>query len=360
MLMGCAGLDPASQTGEARLLLEQVDARSAILKERELALLRREKRVQEAEQTLLRQQDPDGENEAIPVIYPLADRRRFERLFPPLHPDEGSCYALGWLPPQQTSEPLELTLQDAHQQFVHHPAEFERVTESVVMVEDTRPDAKLREERVSLVLRPAWTEYRIQAAGFETIQETHATGREETHWQICQPDASNSLRDLASQYCPQKTVSELHKSERQVLVEEAGFETVEHPAITQELTVLKAIETTDPSYASTQEFSVQRLLAEARLESQSVAARTQTLAVSHTEIEARLAWILVSCADVFDKGSWRDVQKALNARGYPVGEITGKPDRLTVEALAKFQVDQGLALTSPHVSIEALEALDIH
>ena len=72
---------------------------------------------------------------------------------------------------------------------------------------------------------------------------------------------------------------------------------------------------------------------------------------------AEPVWLEVLCERNANPALVRDVQKALKARGYFQGPVTGTLGQQTIQAMQKFQADQGLA--QGQVSMESVRALGI-
>lgn len=133
--------------------------------------------------------------------------------------------------------------------------------------------------------------------------------------------------------------------------------TAEFVNVTREVVVTPAKVTTEAVPAAFESISVQKLVKPASERRIVIPARTKTVTSQKQVAPSRLEWRKVLCDINMTKRTITNLQLALKREGYNPGPIDGIVGRATMNAMEKFQIDEGIDQRG--LTYEALQLLDV-
>lgn len=137
-------------------------------------------------------------------------------------------------------------------------------------------------------------------------------------------DSAKNGTMTGNMVCLNEVPAEYENIERQVVRTPAGFQKEEGTAVFED-------------------FSVEKLISEASEQRTPIPPQVKTMIRRVKVSDSRLEWRPVLCETNMSKEIVRELQRALNDKGYSAGAVDGLLGKGTMRAIEKYQEDQNLA-----------------
>lgn len=314
----------------------------------------------------LKQSSPDAARAAQleSELERLTRESKTTSLLPP-NPQPGECYARVVIPatykteaetiqvkeagqrietrqPEYTYVEERVLVKEAYERLEIVPATYKNVTETIEVAEASeqlvRVPAKYKTVTEKVLVRPAHTEWKKGTGPIQRVDS--ATGEI-----MC-------LVEVPAEY---KTVT------KTVMIEPESVKKVMQPGKTQTIT-RRVVDTpaTTRTIAVPAEYKtvkVRKLAKAAEQHAIAIPAEYRTVEKRVKVSDAYLEWRPILCETNTHPGLIRELQRALQAKGYNPGRIDGVLGKDTMAAVNRYQKDKGMA--SGQLTINTLKSLGV-
>ena len=265
----------------------------------------------------------------------------------------GDCFARVLIAATYDTIPQTVTTQEAFDSLNITPAQLAPETLNIktrdegirYVVRQPRYETVTEEELV----RPAYEELKVLPAQFETVTETIVVGEPKLVWRPGRNLSAISRTDPETGivYCLVEEPAETKTVSRRVVRVPEQIQTVNIPA--QYKTVTKQV-LVDPGGVDQSEIpaeftdvTVSRLVSPAEHFTQAQPAQTSTIDTRRLSTPERFEWVPVLCDTNATSSAIRSIQTALTERGHFSGAIDGNAGPSTQSALTSFQRANGIS-----------------
>lgn len=286
-------------------------------------------------------------------------------LYPP-NAKPGECYARVLTPAVYDQISKQVMVQGASEKIEVIPAEYTMVDETVLVKEASEVlktvPAEYKWVEEQYMIEPEKTELVTVPETYRNISEQILVKPAYTTWKKGRgpiekiDDSTGEIMCLVEVPAEYKTVSQ------RVLDQAAYTQTKTIPAVykTVKKRVLvspaRVVKEEVPAEYST--VSVKKLVKPARENKITIPAVYDSVNERTLVSEANLQWQSILCETNTTPTVINQIQSALNAAGYNAGSVDGVMGSVTMNALKKFQMDNGLA--SGSITMEALKKLGVY
>ncbi|MBX2825185.1 MAG: peptidoglycan-binding protein [Gammaproteobacteria bacterium] len=223
------------------------------------------------------------------------------------------------------------------------PAVYETIDTEVITepagVKATRVPAVFDSIEIETLVKDAVEIREPVAAQFDTIKKMKKISDARYRW-LPQPEDDDAAAGqfTGNAVCLRQLQGQFKTVERRVLKTPATFKRVEVPAQYEEI-------------------EVEKLVSRASEQRTPVAAKTRPMIRRVKVSDARLEWRPVLCETNMSDEIVKEIQQALNDRGYNAGKVDGVLGSGTMRAIENYQEDENLALGG--LTYSTLESLEI-
>ena len=279
--------------------------------------------------------------------------------------DDGQCFRLVRSAPRLSAEPQRVVVQDAADTILVAEPVFE--SESAEVVVDYEPltlelgnDIEMVTRRLDFEITPAYKTWEVTPAQFEVRKERFLAVAAHEDFSPCNGEDNNVI-NAQTHWCAERVAAEYQYVERAGVSQLSAVTPVLVPA---EVVALEVSEPKDAANkqqlrAITRSIERKRLLKPASFKREVLLPEFGTITVRQLTRPAALSWAAIACADVDQKRLLKQVQAALNLRGYDVGEPDGEWGAKTAKAVRQFSQDKMLPTLVGDVTLDLLRQLEI-
>lgn len=278
----------------------------------------------------------------------------------------GACYARMLLPPKFIDREATRVVKESSEKLEMQPAKTEWREEKVVVSEaytqlKVVPATYKWLEEKTQVLPARVRQELVSEAEYETVTEKILSKPAESVWRPGRGAVEKIDEDSGEILHLVEVPAKYRRVERQVLkrpavyrrvVESAVFETVKKRVIDKPE---HTVEVKVP--ATTKTVRVQHVVEPAKVKRIKVPAVYERYSYREKIADETLVWRQILCKRDASEARIRNVQRALNERGFDAGYADGILGKRTRTAIHSFQQKKGLA--TGRLSVETLEALDV-
>ena len=280
----------------------------------------------------------------------------------------GDCFARVIIPAVYDTIPQTVTTQEAFETIDVLPAEMAPDTLNIkTRDEGTRYIVRQpRYETVTeeVMVRPAYEELSIVPAQFETVTETIVVGEPKLVWRPGRNLSAISRIDPETGvvYCLVEEPAETRTVSRRIVRVPEQVQTVTVPAqyktVTKQVLVDPGGVDQQPIAAEYTDVSISRLARPASHTRQNQPAQTSTVDTRRLRVGEKFEWVPVLCDTNTTPTAVASIQAALTERGYYAGAIDGLAGPSTQSALTAFQRANGITHEG-FLSADTLNLLDL-
>lgn len=278
----------------------------------------------------------------------------------------GECFALVRRPEQYRSVAKQVVARPGYEQMRVQPAQYRTTTQTVTVQEPYERmeivPATFRTVTEQVMVRPASSRYVTTEPQYETVTERVMVRPARQVWKKGRGPVERIDHATGDIMCLVEEPAEYQTITRRVLRRApeareiqvpAEYRTVTRRVIDQPAQVRRV---TVP--AKTQQMQVQQLAAPARVERVAVPPEYQTVQVRELAAPAQLEWRPVLCETNMNADMIRQIQSALQQRGFNPGAIDGVLGRQTMEAVNAYQRANNLPVDR-YLNIETISHLGV-
>lgn len=278
----------------------------------------------------------------------------------------GECFALVRKPEQYRSVAKQVVARPGYEEVRVQPAQYRTTTQTVTVQEPYERleivPATFRTVTEQVMVRPASSRYVTTEPQYETVTERVMVRPARQVWKKGRgpveriDHATGDIMCLVEEPAEYKTITRrvLRRApEAREIQVPAEYRTVTRRVIDQPAQVRRV---TVP--AKTQQMQVQQLAAPARIERVAVPPEYQTVQVRELAAAAQLEWRPVLCETNMNADMIRQIQTALQRRGFNPGAIDGVLGRQTMEAVNAYQRANNLPVDR-YLNIETIRHLGV-
>lgn len=272
----------------------------------------------------------------------------------------GQCWVYGQIKPRKREKTISVTVKDSHTTINVTPAEIKRGYKKVVTREGTMTyrlqPATYKRVTERVLVREETTRYVKVPAVYEERDKRVVVEEAKTVLEQCQTPGSG----LA--FCAREIPAKEKVVKVQVLVQPEQSKVEVVPAKYEEVTkwvVDQPARVVEVSLAPrTEEVEVEEIVKPASASPYQVPAQTRKIQTQVYEGSPRMVMRQAVCNNDLNSGLIAELQQRLQESGYDAGPADGRLGQQTMDALGKFQEDNGLAVGS--ITFEALNSLGIN
>ena len=272
----------------------------------------------------------------------------------------GQCWVYGQIKPRKVEKTISVTVKDSHTTINVTPAEIKRGFKKVVTREGTvtyrLQPATYKRVTERVLVREETTRYVKVPAVYEERDKRVIVEDAKTVLEQCQTPGSGVA------FCAREVPAKEEIVKVQVLVQPEQSKVEVVPAKFEEVTkwvVDQPARVVEVSLAPrTEEVEVEEIVKPASASPYQVPAQTRKIQTQVYQGSPRMVMRQAVCNDDLNSGLVSELQYRLQESGYEAGPADGRLGKQTMEALAAFQADNGLAVGS--ITLEVLNALGIN
>lgn len=352
----------------------ELDARNMELEARDMEIAARDKELMARDQEIseLKKQLEQSQRVSMTTASTStqqagqSDASINDRLLPP-KARAGQCFARVFSPPKYKTETEKVLKADGYDEVKIIPAVYTSEPKTVLVKEETEALEIIpavygwKEEKV--LVSPEITELRVVPAVYETVQERVLVKPAHSVWKkgtgpITKIDESTGeimcLVEIPAEYkTVQKRILKTPETTKPVVVKKAVYKTVKTRVVKEPArTVTRKV----PAVYDT--VAVQKLVKAASTEKISKPPVYETVTTSYKVSDGYLKWEPILCETNVTGDIIRELQQALNNKGYQAGPVDGIYGARTTEAVRQYQRDSKIP-GNGELTIELVEALKI-